>query len=343
MKNTELLDAALAALAPINTLPDWQQCKARYLGKKSHLTQSLQALKNLPPEERKEHAQALNQTKNALERLFEEHKKKLNLDQLQERLTDQRTDVTRPERCLSELGSLHPIVQVQTRIRQYFGALGFEMEEGPLVEHEAINFTALNTPEHHPARDESDTFYFDEHHLLRTQTSTVQIHGMRQRKAPMRLMSMGPVFRSDFSVRHTPMFHQLEGLIIDPSLHMGHLKRLLTDFLAWFFHQEQALIRFRPSFFPFTEPSAEVDMRCHHCHGQGCRTCSQSGWIELLGCGMVHPNVLKAGGIAPEHHQGLAFGLGLERLAMLYHNLSDIRLLFDNDVAYLKSFGVHTA
>ncbi len=232
---------------------------------------------------------------------------------------------------------MHPLTQVRQRIVDYFSHLGFDCVEGPEIETEAYNFAALNIPAHHPARAMHDTFYFGDGRLLRTHTSPVQIRRMQASSPPFRLIAPGRVYRCDSDVTHTPMFHQLEGLYIDHQVTMSGLKGLLRDFFTFFFAKSLA-IRFRPSYFPFTEPSAEVDIECTQCSGAGCRSCHFTGWLEVLGCGMVHPNVLSGVGIATDRYQGWAFGLGIDRLAMLYFGIDDLRLLFENDLAFLSQF-----
>ncbi len=234
-------------------------------------------------------------------------------------------------------GSLHPVTQVKQRVNEYFSRLGFDIVEGPEIETEFYNFEALNIPGHHPARAMHDTFYFDDGHLLRTHTSPVQIRIMEKRKPPLRLIAPGRVYRCDSDVTHTPMFHQVEGLLIDEQATLAGFKGLLQDFFAYFFERELAL-RFRPSYFPFTEPSAEVDIECTQCSAKGCRSCKFTGWLEVLGCGMVHPNVLKAVNISPDEYQGWAFGMGMDRLAMLYYGIDDLRMMFENDLTFLSSF-----
>ena len=260
----------------------------------------------------------------------------LKEQELQQKLIAEQIDVTLPGRG-QHVGSVHPVTQVRLRVNDYFSRLGFDIIDGPEIETEFYNFEALNIPSHHPARAMHDTFYFGDGRLLRTHTSPVQIRTMEKRTPPLRLIAPGRVYRCDSDVTHTPMFHQVEGLFIDKNATLAGLKGLLHDFFAQFFGRELA-IRFRPSYFPFTEPSAEVDIECTQCSGKGCRSCKYTGWLEVLGCGMVHPNVLKAVNISPEDYQGWAFGMGIDRLAMLYYGIDDLRMMFENDLTFLKQF-----
>ena len=237
----------------------------------------------------------------------------------------------------TDYGSIHPVTQVKQRINEYFSRMGFDIITGPEVESEYYNFEALNIPEHHPARAMHDTFYFGDDRLLRTHTSPVQIRIMEQQQPPFRLIAPGRVYRCDSDVTHTPMFHQVEGLVIDKDITLGHMKHLFEKFFSWFFGKSLD-VRFRPSYFPFTEPSAELDLTCTNCSGKGCRSCKFTGWLEVLGCGMVHPKVLQAVNVDPSQYQGFAFGLGMDRLAMLYFGIDDLRMMFENDIDFLKQF-----
>ena len=256
---------------------------------------------------------------------------------LNQRLLDEKIDVTLPGRN-SEKGSLHPITQTLNHIQDIFTKAGFEIEIGPEIEDDFHNFSALNIPEHHPARAMHDTFYFDANTVLRTHTSPVQIRTLERQKPPVRVIVPGKVYRCDSDVTHTPMFHQVEGLIVDKEASFSQLKGLLIDFLRAYFEKDDLKVRFRPSYFPFTEPSAEADIECVICGGEGCRVCKKSGWLEVLGCGVVHPNVLNAVNIDSEEYSGLAFGMGVERLAMLRYSVNDLRLFFENDVRFLNQF-----
>ncbi len=264
-------------------------------------------------------------------------KEALEAEQLQRRLASERVDVTLPGRG-QESGGIHPVTRTLERIQSLLGQVGFEVVEGPEVEDDYHNFEALNIPAHHPARAMHDTFYFDPHTVLRTHTSPVQIRVMEGRQPPLRVIAPGRVYRCDSDLTHTPMFHQVEGLLIDEQVSFAELKGLLISFMRAFFEQEDLQLRFRPSYFPFTEPSAEVDIQCVMCGGEGCRVCSHSGWLEVLGCGMVHPNVFANVGIDSERYTGFAFGLGVERLAMLRYGVNDLRLFFENDLGFLRQF-----
>lgn len=307
-----------------------------YLGKKGRLTEILKNLANLSAEEKPKVGQLINVVKRDITALIEDKMRVFKEGQLQAKLASERIDVTLPGRA-RQAGSLHPVTQVKHFINDYFSRLGFDIVTGPEVETEFYNFEALNIPSHHPARAMHDTFYFGDGRLLRTHTSPVQIRAMEAAKPPLRLIAPGRVYRCDSDVTHTPMFHQVEGLLIDKEATLTGLRGLLQDFFTEFFNKDIAL-RFRPSYFPFTEPSAEVDISCMQCQGQGCRLCKYTGWLEVLGCGMVHPNVLTAVNISPTEYQGWAFGMGMDRLAMLYFGIDDLRLMFENDLSFLKQF-----
>ncbi|KTD13021.1 phenylalanine--tRNA ligase subunit alpha [Legionella jamestowniensis] len=331
-----LQQQAAEAIAKAQEISVLEAIRVDYLGKKGQLTEILKGLASLSPEEKPKVGQLVNQAKREISTLIEEKMLQLKEAQLQRKLDAERIDVTLPGRD-SKSGSLHPVTQVKQRITDYFSRLGFDIVTGPEIETEFYNFEALNIPDHHPARAMHDTFYFGNGRLLRTHTSPVQIRVMENRTPPFRLIAPGRVYRCDSDVTHTPMFHQVEGLLIDKQSTLSDLKGLLQDFFAYFFGRHLAL-RFRPSYFPFTEPSAEVDIECTQCFGKGCRSCKFTGWLEVLGCGMVHPNVLKAVNIAPEEYQGWAFGMGMDRLAMLYFGIDDLRMMFENDVTFLKQF-----
>ncbi len=327
---------AQAALDSAQTLQDLEQVKVQYLGKQGALTALLKNLGQMDPAERPKAGQTINKAKQALLLAIDSQAKLLSQKALQEQLAKEKIDVTLDPR-MAELGSLHPITQVIESISNFFMSYGFQKQKGQEIETPAYNFDALNIPKHHPARHEEDTFYFSPEHLLRTQTSSVQIHTMEKQQPPVQIIAPGRVYRPDSDATHTPMFHQIEGLWVDKGIHMGHLKGLLIAFLKDFFG-EKIQTRFRPSYFPFTEPSMEVDVTCVQCQGKGCSVCKQTGFIEVLGCGMVHPNVLKKVSIDPEVYTGFAFGLGVERFAMTRYKLQDIRLFFDNDKRFLKQF-----
>lgn len=307
-----------------------------YLGKKGKLTELLKGLAQLSVAEKPKAGQQVNQAKQQISSLIEAKMLELKERQLLEKLASEQIDVTLAGRNY-QAGTLHPVTQVKQRINEYFSRLGFDIVDGYEIETEFYNFEALNIPGHHPARAMHDTFYFGDGRLLRTHTSPVQIRTMEQRKPPFRLIAPGRVYRCDSDVTHTPMFHQVEGLLIDKQATLAGLKGLLEDFFAYFFGKQLA-VRFRASYFPFTEPSAEVDIECTQCAGKGCRSCKFSGWLEVLGCGMVHPNVLKAVNISPDEYQGWAFGMGMDRLAMLYYGIDDLRMMFENDINFLSQF-----
>lgn len=310
--------------------------RVRYLGKKGELTELLKQLSGLSPEERPKVGQAINQVKRCVNQAILDKKQALEDQQLAEKLQTEAIDITLPGRRQVQ-GSLHPVSKVRQRICDYFNQMGFEVVEGPEIESDYYNFEALNIPAHHPARAMHDTFYFGNGQLLRTHTSPVQVRVMEKSKPPFRLIAPGRVYRCDSDVTHTPMFHQVEGLYVDKEASFAGLKSLLKDFFHFFFEKERAL-RFRPSYFPFTEPSAEVDIECTQCDGAGCRVCKKTGWLEVLGCGMVHPNVLQAVNIDPEQYTGWAFGIGIDRLAMLRYGIDDLRVMFESDLKFLRQF-----
>jgi phenylalanyl-tRNA synthetase alpha chain len=329
---------AEAAIAAAASLQDLDQARVRYLGKKGALTEQLKSLGRLPAEERPAAGQRINQAKQAVQEAIEARRERLERSALDERLAAEAVDVTLPGRG-QETGSLHPVTRTLERIERMFASIGFEIAEGPEVEDDFHNFEALNIPAHHPARAMHDTFYFPDGRLLRTHTSPVQIRVMQQQEPPLRIIAPGRVYRCDSDLTHTPMFHQIEGLLVDERVTLSDLKGTLEDFLRRFFEREDLPTRFRPSYFPFTEPSMEVDIQCVMCGGEGCRVCGQTGWLEVLGCGMVHPNVFAHVGIDSERYTGYAFGLGVERLAMLRYGINDIRLFFENDLRFLEQLG----
>ncbi|MEW5755903.1 MAG: phenylalanine--tRNA ligase subunit alpha [Pseudomonadota bacterium] len=332
----ELIEQANHAIAQAANLQDLDQIRVQYLGKKGVLTEQLKELGTLPPEERKAAGQVINQAKDAVQAALEARKAVLEAQALEAQLAAERIDVTLPGRGQSN-GGLHPVTRTLQRIEDLFAQLGFSVAEGPEIEDDYHNFEALNIPETHPARAMHDTFYFDAHTLLRTHTSPVQIRAMEARKPPLRLIAPGRVYRCDSDLTHTPMFHQVEGLVVDEAASFADLKGILMDFLQQFFERELA-VRYRPSYFPFTEPSAEADIQCVMCSGAGCRVCKHTGWLEVLGCGMVHPNVFKHVHIDPQRYSGFAFGMGVERLAMLRYGVNDLRLFFENDLRFLRQF-----
>ena len=313
-----------------------EHIRVDFLGKKGQLTDILKGLASLSAQEKPKMGQLVNQAKREISSLIETKLQELKEKELSAKLSAQWIDVTLPGRN-KEQGSLHPVTQVRHKINEFFTRLGFDVVDGPEIETEFYNFEALNIPGHHPARAMHDTFYFGDGRLLRTHTSPVQIRTMERSKPPFRLIAPGRVYRCDSDLTHTPMFHQVEGLFIDKQATLAGLKGLLQTFFADFFGREVPL-RFRPSYFPFTEPSAEVDIECTQCKGKGCRSCKFTGWLEVLGCGMVHPNVLQSVNISPEEYQGWAFGMGMDRLAMLYYGIDDLRMMFENDLNFLSQF-----
>ena len=332
-----LVEEARREIAAAADLAALDQLRVRYLGKKGRLTEALKGLRALPPEQRPAAGQAVNTAKEAVQSALEARRATLETAALEARLREERLDVTLPGRGQS-CGGLHPVTQTLTRITELFAQAGFEVAEGPEIEDDYHNFEALNIPADHPARAMHDTFYIDAHTLLRTHTSPVQIRVMQDRRPPLRVIAPGRVYRCDSDVTHTPMFHQVEGFMVDEAVSFADLRGMLSDFLQGFFERELA-VRFRPSYFPFTEPSAEVDIQCVICGGGGCRVCSHTGWLEVMGCGMIHPRVFANVGIDDERYTGFAFGLGVERLAMLLYGVNDLRLFFENDLRFLGQFG----
>jgi len=332
-----ILTNAEKAIVNANDLKDLDDARVHYLGKKGELTALLKGLGKLSKEERPKMGEAINQAKAEVQALIESRKEALELIALEKRLLSEKIDVTLPGRNV-EKGGLHPITQTLNHIQKIFAKSGFEIATGPEIEDDFHNFSALNIPEHHPARAMHDTFYFDANTVLRTHTSPVQIRTLEKQKPPVRVIAPGRVYRCDSDITHTPMFHQVEGLIVDNEASFAQLKGLLIDFLRAYFEKEDLKVRFRPSYFPFTEPSAEADIECVICDGGGCRVCKKTGWLEVLGCGVVHPNVLTAVDIDPEEFSGLAFGMGVERLAMLRYGVNDLRLFFENDIRFLNQF-----
>lgn len=332
-----LVAEARAAIAAAGELASLDEVRVRYLGKKGEITALLKGLGKLSPEERPQAGERINQTKQQLSGELEARKHELEQAALNLRLSAERLDVTLPGRGQVN-GGLHPVTRTLERIEGLFTRIGFDVAVGPEIEDDYHNFEALNIPSHHPARGMADTFYFDATRLLRTHTSPVQVRTMKSQEPPIRIVCPGRVYRSDSDLTHTPMFHQIEGLLVDEDVSFADLKGTIEDFLKAFFERDQLSVRFRPSYFPFTEPSAEVDIQCVMCNGDGCRVCSHSGWLEVMGCGMVHPEVFRHSGIDPERYTGFAFGMGAERLAMLRYGVNDLRLFFDNDLRFLRQF-----
>ena len=337
MENLEpLANQARSAIAAAQDSATLEQLRVDYLGKKGQLTGLLKGLSNLTPEDRPKAGALINVVKQELQELIGERKTALDATAVKAKLEQEAIDVTMPGRAKT-IGGVHPVTQTIERMEDFFSAIGFDVVEGPEIEDDYHNFEALNIPAHHPARAMHDTFYVDEHTVLRTHTSPVQVRVMESQEPPLRIICPGRVYRCDSDLTHTPMFHQVEGLLIDEHSSFSDLKGLIEDFLRVFFERDLE-VRFRPSYFPFTEPSAEVDIQCVNCAGKGCRVCSQTGWLEVMGCGMVHPKVFEAAGIDTEKYSGFAFGMGVERLAMLRYGVNDLRLFFDNDLRFLEQF-----
>ena len=332
-----LISEAINLFEGIDDAAELEQAKARYLGKSGSLTELLKGLGKLSQEERPAMGSRINQAKEALEAALNSRRDAIQIKKLDTQLAGEALDVTLPGRGLGT-GGLHPVTRTLERIESLFRSIGFDVASGPEIETDFYNFTALNIPENHPARAMHDTFYVDDKNLLRTHTSPVQVHYMQNNRPPFKVIAPGRVYRCDSDVTHTPMFHQVEGLWVDEDANFAALKGVLADFMRHFFERDDLPVRFRPSFFPFTEPSAEVDIGCVICHGSGCRVCSHTGWLEVLGCGMVHPSVLKHVNIDSEKYTGFAFGMGVERLAMLRYGVNDLRLFFENDLRFLKQF-----
>lgn len=337
----EKLDAirkeAIQKMEQADTLDKLNEIRVAYLGKKGELTEVLKGMKDVSKEDRPKVGALVNDTRNALESKLESVRAKLTLKLREAKMKAEVIDVTLPAKK-NNMGHSHPNTVALEEIERIFVGMGYEVVEGPEVEYDYYNFEALNIPANHPAKDEQDTFYVNDKIVLRTQTSPVQVRIMEQGKLPIRVIAPGRVFRSDeVDATHSPSFHQIEGLVIDKNVTFADLKGTLAQWAVEMFGPETK-VKFRPHHFPFTEPSAEVDVTCFKCGGKGCRMCKGSGWIEILGCGMVHPKVLKMSGINPDEYSGFAFGLGLERIALLKYEIDDMRLLYDNDIRFLKQF-----
>jgi phenylalanyl-tRNA synthetase alpha chain len=316
------------------------ECRVRYLGKKGELTELAKSINQAPVEDRPRIGQEINHIKNNIHDLIESRLQQLQHVEIEKKLTRDALDITLPGRGQAH-GHLHPIAITRQRIESIFKTLGFAVVEGPEIEDDYHNFEALNIPQNHPARAMQDTFYCESDlrggKLLRTHMSPVQIRTLENHKPPLRIIAPGRVYRRDFDITHTPMFHQVEGLYVDKDVNFANMKFVLNEFLSAFFEKDVA-VRLRSSYFPFTEPSAELDVQCTQCSGKGCRVCSNTGWLEVMGCGMVHPNVLKAVNIDSEDYQGFAFGFGYDRLTMLYYGVNDLRAFFENDIKFLHQF-----
>ncbi|MEO1081817.1 MAG: phenylalanine--tRNA ligase subunit alpha [Pseudomonadota bacterium] len=332
----ELAERGRAAIADADDIQALETVRVDYLGKKGALTALLKGLASLPPEERPAAGAQINVVKQELQGLIGDRRSGLEEAAVNARLASEAIDVTLPGRN-PEAGHLHPVTRTIERIEDFFIAAGFSVADGPEIEDDYYNFEALNFPPEHPARAEHDTFFVDPKTVLRTHTSPVQVRVMENEEPPLRVICPGRVYRCDSDLTHTPMFHQVEGLLVDEQSSLADLKGLIEQFLQVFFEQELE-VRFRPSYFPFVEPGAEVDIQCVHCGGAGCRVCSHTGWLEVMGCGMVHPRVFEMSGIDPERYAGFAFGMGVERLAMLRYSVNDLRLFFENDLRFLSQF-----
>jgi phenylalanyl-tRNA synthetase alpha chain len=338
---TALTRQALEAVAGCNDLAALEEARVRWLGKKGVLTEQLKALGSLPPGERPAAGARINSAKEELQAAIETRRAQLTRADVERQLIAGRIDVTLPGRG-EEPGGLHPVTKARLRIETLFRRAGFDVAAGPEIEDDFHNFGALNIPPDHPARAMHDTFYFPDGRLLRTHTSPVQIRALQEHGAPLALIAPGRVYRRDHDMTHSPMFHQLEGLAVGEGVSFANMKAVLHGFLQTFFERDLAM-RLRPSYFPFTEPSAEVDISCVFCEGRGCRVCKHTGWLEISGCGMVHPNVLRASGVDAERYTGYAFGAGIDRLAMLRYGVSDLRLFFENDLRFLRQFRTFSA
>lgn len=330
----ELAEQAMAASKDAREL---DAIRVKYLGKKGEVTALMKNMRNLAPEERPAFGQLVNDLRASIEAGLAENKARLEAIALEAKLKSETIDVTMPGEEVT-VGTKHPISTVLDEVKDIFIGMGFSIGEGPEVEKDWYNFEALNIPKDHPARDTQDTFYISDNIILRTQTSPMQIRAMEHKKPPIRILAPGRVFRSDaVDATHSPMFHQIEGLVVDKNIRMSDLKGILEQF-AKKLYGEDTVVRFRPHHFPFTEPSAEMDMQCFKCHGAGCPLCKNEGWIEILGCGMVHPKVLEVCGIDPDEYSGYAFGIGLERIVMSRYKINDIRMFYENDVRFLHQF-----
>ena len=337
----EVTDKLLTAVAEAADLKALEDLRVEALGKKGALTALLKGLGALSAEERPKAGAKINEAKQQVQAAIEQRKTLMESAALNAQLEQEKIDVSLPPGG-NLRGSLHPVTRTLRRIESIFSQAAFSVETGPETQDDIHNFEALNIPEDHPARAMHDTFYIDMEstevsHVLRTHTSPVQIRTMETQEPPIRCICPGRVYRCDSDVTHTPMFHQVEGLVVDKDISMAHLRACVSDFLNGFFEGEYP-VRFRPSYFPFTEPSAEIDMQCTHCSGKGCRICKHTGWLEVGGCGMVHPNVFKSSGVDPEIYTGFAFGMGVERLAMLRYGVNDLRMFFENDLPFLRQY-----
>ncbi len=331
-----LRKAFLDEIAVVTDLAGLQQIKSRYTGKKGLLTEKLKALSSISPQERRDYGRLVNEIKDFIELTVKDKELAFRTIEKETRLQTEKIDITLPGKPFL-FGRKHPINQILSEIKDIFVSMGFAIEDGPEVELDYYNFEALNLPKDHPARDMQDTFYVSDDVVLRTHTSPVQVRVMEKKKPPLKIIAPGKVYRCDSDVSHTAMFHQVEGLMVDTSISFSDLKGVLELFIHSFFGKDTP-VRFRPSYFPFTEPSAEVDIGCIFCSGKGCRICKTTGWLEVLGCGMVNPRVFEMSGYQPDEYTGFAFGMGVERMAMLKYSIDDIRLFYENDLRFLKQF-----
>lgn len=334
---SELKQKIENGLEELKSSKELYEFKSEYLeGKKSKISGLMKEMKNIAPEERANYGKSVNELKEWALGRFQKVEEEMKERELQKKYESEKIDLTLPAEETA-IGNLHPVTLIRKQLIDIFAGMGFEVYEGREIETDYYNFTALNTPQDHPARDMQDTFYLSPEFLLRTQTSAGQIHVMENKKPPIKILSPGRVFRSDDDATHSPMFHQIEGLVVDKNIRMSDLKGILEQF-AKKLYGEDTVVRFRPHHFPFTEPSAEMDMQCFKCHGAGCPLCKNEGWIEILGCGMVHPKVLEVCGIDPNEYSGYAFGIGLERIVMSRYKITDIRMFYENDVRFLHQF-----
>jgi phenylalanyl-tRNA synthetase alpha chain len=338
---TALTTEALAEVSACADVGALEEARVRWLGKKGVLTEQLKSLGGLAAAERPAAGARINQAKEAVQAAIEARRTALTRAEIERQLVAGRIDVTLPGRG-EEPGGLHPVTRARLRIEVLFRRAGFDVASGPEIEDDFHNFEALNIPADHPARAMHDTFYFPDGRLLRTHTSPVQIRALLELGAPLAVIAPGRVYRHDSDMTHSPMFHQLEGLVVDENISFANMKAVLHGFLQAFFDRDLKM-RLSPSYFPFTEPSADVAMSCVFCDGRGCRTCKHTGWLEIAGCGMVHPHVLRSGGVDPERYTGYAFGAGIDRLAMLRYGVNDLRLFFDNDLRFLEQFRAFTS
>ena len=332
----QILAQGLQAIAEAKDLNQLDQVRVSYLGKKGEFTLQMKQLGKLDPDQRRAVGQVINKAKGEFQQKLEAAKTVMQQAVLEERLASESVDVTLPGRGQAIAG-LHPVTITLRRISKIFASVGFKVVDGPEIEDDYHNFEALNIPAHHPARAMHDTFYFDAHTVLRTHTSPVQIRAMEAEKPPLKVIAPGRVYRCDSDITHTPMFHQVEGFLVDTDVSFADLKGVVYEFLQAFFEKD-IQVRFRPSYFPFTEPSAEVDIECVMCGGKGCRVCGHTGWLEVMGCGMIHPEVFKSVDINSDEFTGFAFGMGVERLAMLRYGINDLRMFFENDLKFLEQF-----